>query len=236
MNETPKFPQTPEGIKAWLESVGSADLKALTDSMASGLGTTAFGGRGFSGAPDGRASSEIELPEPPDEISLLTVYLSLDDTDPPVWRRLTVPGDLDLEEVHDVVQAAMGWTDSHLHRFHLGDAWSGAHFLTESDVDEGEVGTTETEARLDQVLRDSGDELGYTYDFGDGWNHTLRLESVVAVTPTTDASQTASSSICIDGAGACPPEDVGGIPGYEEMAEWARHGYGSAHAPQGHVL
>lgn len=233
MNETPEFPQTPEGMKAWLESLGSADLKALTDSMAGDLRAAASGVEGFGAASAERASNETQLPEPPDEASLLTVHLSLDDTDPQVWRRLTVRGELSLDEVHHVVQAAMGWTDSHLHQFYLGDAWSGAHFLTAFDLDEGEVGTTETEARLDQVLRTPGDELGYTYDFGDGWNHTLRLEAVADPASTAEVSDPGSPTICSDGAGACPPEDVGGIPGYDELAAWVRHGYDRAHAPQG---
>lgn len=181
--------------------------------------------------------SGIDLPEPPDQPVVLTVHLSLDDTEPQVWRRLTIPGGLDLEAVHDVVQVAMGWTNSHMHRFQLGKGRQRQFFLTGWDLDEGEEGVAETDARLDQVLRARGNTLRYTYDFGDSWDHTLRLESSAAVTPTTGASDTASASasppICLAGAGACPPEDVGGIPGYEEMAEWARDGYGSAHAPQG---
>ncbi len=236
MNQTPEYPRTPEGMKAWLESLGSSEIQALTATMASGLRAPGAGGSAL-GLREASAN-EIELPEPPEEPVLLTVHLSLDDTDPQIWRRLTIPGDLDLGDVHDVLQAAMGWTDSHLHRFHLGDAWSGRHFLTGDDLDEGEDGTTETEARLDQVLRTAGDELGYTYDFGDGWNHTLRLESLVPLAPeppepTEPTNGTASRSVCLDGAGACPPEDVGGIPGYEEMAEWVRHGYDAAHAPEG---
>ncbi|MEO5743748.1 MAG: plasmid pRiA4b ORF-3 family protein, partial [Terracoccus sp.] len=169
MNQTPEYPRTPEGMKAGLESLGSTEVATLAASVASALGVSGTG----AGAAGGRDAelTELELPDPPDEPVLLTVHLSLDDTDPQVWRRLTVAGDLDLDDVHHVLQAAMGWTDSHMHRFHLGDAWSGPHFLTGDDLDEGEDGTAETEARLDQILRTAGDELGYTYDFGDGWNH-----------------------------------------------------------------
>lgn len=244
MNQTPEYPRTPEGMKAWLESLGSSEIEAITATMASGLSTPDAGRRAL-GRREAHAN-EIELPEPPEQPVLLTVHLSLDDTDPQVWRRLTIAGDLDLDDLHHVLQAAMGWTDSHLHRFHLGDAWSGPHFLTGDDLDEGEDGTPETEARLDQILRTAGDELGYTYDFGDSWNHTLRLESLspfAALEPTEPTEQTeqteptdstASRVRCLDGAGACPPEDVGGVPGYEEMAEWVRHGYDAAHAPEGH--
>ena len=231
MNQTPEYPRTPEGMKAWVEALGSTEITTLAASMAPGLGAprTEASARGLRGA----EPNEIELPEPPEEPVLLTVHLSLDDTDPQIWRRLTIPGDLHLAEVHDVLQAAMGWTDSHLHRFHLGDAWSGLPFLTQFDLEEGEEGTTEADARLDQVLRTPGDELGYTYDFGDGWNHTLRLESLAPLVPSEKTDATASRSVCLDGACACPPEDIGGIPGYEEMAEWVRHDYDPAHAPEG---
>ncbi|MEO6997547.1 MAG: plasmid pRiA4b ORF-3 family protein [Terracoccus sp.] len=232
MEQTPKYPHTPAGMKAWLETLGSADLNAVTASMARGLGAAASGDGAKAEAFIDPSSSEIELPEPPGQPVLLTVHISLDDTDPQVWRRLTMPGDLHLDELHEVLQAAMGWTDSHLHRFHLGDAWRGPHFLTGDDLDEGENGTTETEARLDQVLRAPDDELGYTYDV-DGWNHTLRLESLTVLEPTEGTSDTASRSACLDGARACPPEDIGGIPGYEEAAEWVRHDYDIAHAPEG---
>ena len=72
----------------------------------------------------------------------------------------------------------MGWTDSHLHRFFAGRAPDDDYFVTEYDVEEGDDGTPEAEARLDQVLREPGDRIRYEYDFGDGWDHELRLETV----------------------------------------------------------
>ena len=128
--------------------------------------------------PQDRRNPAIHLPDPPDAPVLLTVRISLRGTRPEVWRRFTIPGDLDLGKVHDALQQVMGWTDSHLHHFSLGDPYRSPYFLTEFDVDEGEHGTVETEARLDQVLHDPGDTLTYEYDFGDGWTHALKLESV----------------------------------------------------------
>ncbi|HET8987880.1 MAG TPA: plasmid pRiA4b ORF-3 family protein, partial [Humibacillus sp.] len=143
-----------------------------------------------------------------------------------------IPGDLDLGRVHDALQQAMGWTDSHLHRFSLGDPYGSPHFVTEYDVDEGEEGTLETDARLDQVLREPGDGLTYEYDFGDGWTHTLRLESfdpmpAPAASGAGDPSEASSAAyplVCVAGERACPPEDVGGVPGYEDAAAWVRGG------------
>lgn len=172
---------------------------------------------------------------------LFTVHLSLDQTEPLVWRRLTIPSHLTLAEVHEVVQAAMGWTDSHLHRFSLGPGFRGTSFLT--DFDEGEEGTHEGAVGLDQVLRKPGDTLSYAYDFGDGWEHTIRLEARSPLLDKgfdandADAADGASAAYlpvtCLDGAGACPPEDVGGIWAFHEMAHWARHDFDSEHAPQG---
>lgn len=89
----------------------------------------------------------------------------------PVWRRLELPGDLTLPRVHDVIQAAMGWTDSHLHRFRTGSDPRSAYFITEFDLDDGDDGLLENDVRLDQLVAEKGDQLWYEYDFGDGWDH-----------------------------------------------------------------
>lgn len=92
----------------------------------------------------------IDLPPPPDEASLLTLTIELRGSKPRIWRRLDV--------VHTLFQAAMGWTDSHLHRFQPGDAhgYSEPYFVTEGDEEEGDEGTREDVVRLDQVLRALG--------------------------------------------------------------------------------
>ncbi|WP_157073277.1 plasmid pRiA4b ORF-3 family protein [Kribbia dieselivorans] len=151
------------------------------------------------------------------------VRLDLLDTMPVVWRRLDLPGDITLPTLHDVIQAAMGWADSHLHRFRTGDDYGSPHFLTVFDVQEGEDGLLEDDVRLDQVITREGDALWYEYDFGDGWNHRLVVEEVLADPP--------SAPICLAGEMACPPEDCGGIPGYEALAEWVRSGYSDARLP-----
>lgn len=183
------------------------------------------------------ASEPISLPDPPAQPQLLTARLSLDDTKPPVWRRLTIPGDMHLGDVHEVLQTAMGWTDSHLHRFHLGEPWGGPHFVTDYDIEAGEEGVNELDVRLDQLLREPGQKLGYLYDFGDDWAHTLRLEkSEPMPDPSPGASEGGGAPaypvVCLAGAHACPPEDVGGIGGYEQMATWVRHGFDRANAPK----
>jgi hypothetical protein len=179
----------------------------------------------------------IHLADPPAEPVLLTVRISLRGTKPEVWRRFTIPGALDLGKVHDAVQQVMGWTDSHLHHFSLGDPYRSPYFLTEFDVEEGDNGTLETEARLDQLLHDRGDTITYEYDFGDGWTHTLKLVSVDPLpgsatsrpSGTAGASSAAYPLVCLAGKRACPPEDIGGVWGYEEAAAWLRAGGDDTH-------
>ena len=157
----------------------------------------------------------IELPEPPDEPSVYRVRVDLDDAKPPIWRRLDVLGDVTLEVLHALLQEAMGWSDSHLHMFQPGpkkELYRGPKFLTDFDVEEGEKGIHERDVRVDQVLRAKGDRLFYVYDFGDDWDHTIKVESV---RPATEDDVPA---MCVGGRNACPPEDVGGIHTYNDLA------------------
>ncbi|HTW18094.1 MAG TPA: plasmid pRiA4b ORF-3 family protein [Nocardioides sp.] len=164
------------------------------------------------------------LPTPP-EVRGFRVRLDLRGAKPPVWRRLELPGDLTLPQLHDVIQTAMGWYDSHLHRFRTGTDHRSPSFITQFDLDEGEEGMLEDDVRLDQLLAEKGDELCYEYDFGDGWDHRLVVEEVLAEPP--------SAVRCIGGRKACPPEDCGGIGGYEQLAAWVRSGYDDALLPEG---
>jgi hypothetical protein len=159
------------------------------------------------------------------EVRGFRVRLDLHGAKPPVWRRLELPGDLNLPRLHDVFQAAMGWSDSHLHRFRTGNDHRSPHFVTRFDIEEGVDGTLEDDVRLDQLLAQRGDELWYEYDFGDGWDHKLVVEEVLEEPPSTVR--------CIGGRMACPPEDCGGIGGYEELAAWVRSGYDDAQLPAG---
>lgn len=125
-------------------------------------------------------------------------------TKPPVWRRLEVPADLGLDQLHEVLQAAMGWYNGHLHVF--SDGWN------EYGLPDRELGHhDERTVRLSEILADVGDKIRYTYDFGDDWEHDIILEKVLPA----DAAVT--GSVCTAGKGACPPEDCGGVWGYQEL-------------------
>lgn len=170
------------------------------------------------------SDAQPKLLRRPRRVRGFRVRLDLLGAKPPVWRRLELPGDLTLLDLHDVIQAAMGWTDSHLHRFRTGSDHRSPHFVTEFDLDEGEDGVLEDGVRLDQLVRHKGDGLWYEYDFGDSWEHRLKVEAVLEEPPET--------VICVGGRMACPPEDCGGIGGYADLAAWVRSGYADSHLPR----
>ena len=162
----------------------------------------------------------------PEQVRGFRVRLDLMYAKPPVWRRLDLPGDLMLDELHGVLQVAMGWWDGHLHKFGVGnDRRRRAYLVTAFDVSEGDEGVAEDEVRLDQVVSAAGDRLFYDYDFGDGWEHVLVVEEVLDEPPPVP--------VCLKGRMACPPEDCGGMPGYEALADWVRGGYDPRSVPMG---
>ena len=134
--------------------------------------------------------------------------IRLEGIDPPVWRRVLVPGGANLSRLHGIFQAAMGWTDSHLHSFTIGDALYG---MQVEDYPEDEL--DETEHTVFVALRGSVRRFVYEYDFGDSWTHEVVVEDV------TWAPYVLKHGVCLDGGGACPPEDVGGTGGYAEFLE-----------------
>lgn len=143
------------------------------------------------------------------EPQLYQLYISIDGTDPAVWRRIVVDSSLSLASLHEVVQAVMGWENYHLHQFHVyGDI-----LYPEGILEEDGYGEVYTGMRLFNVADQPGGVMHYEYDFGDEWMHTLLLEEVLPL------PEDFSYPICLDGARACPPEDVGGVLGYEHYLE-----------------
>jgi Plasmid pRiA4b ORF-3-like protein len=136
---------------------------------------------------------------------VLQLRITLTDLTPAIWRRVRVPDTITLTRLHRVIQAVMGWTDSHLHEFRIG----GERYGT-PDPDWDAAGSVQPEqrVRLAQCLGRTK-TFRYTYDFGDCWEHRLTVEKVL---PIQDVPH---SPVCVAGANACPPEDVGGPPGYE---------------------
>lgn len=203
-------------VKQLLAGASPEEGRALLEGLLSGQVSSIFEKLHTDQAPTVRPA--------PADVRGFRVRLDLLGAKPPVWRRLDLPGDLTLPQVHHVIQAAMGWTDSHLHRFRTGSDSRSPRFVTPFDIDEGEEGVLEDDARLDQLLASGGDALWYEYDFGDGWEHVLKVEEVLDEPPATVR--------CLGGRMACPPEDCGGIGGYEELAAWVRSGCDAGLLPE----
>ena len=130
------------------------------------------------------------------------------DVAPPVWRRVLVTDDTTLHGLHEVIQVAMGWTDTHLYRFELdGAQYFDLEVLDDPDPDDRDART----ARLAELGLTKQRSFLYDYDFGDGWSHTVTVERV------GDVDVAASHPRCLAGARACPPEDCGGPPGYQDL-------------------
>ncbi len=134
--------------------------------------------------------------------------VSLLDAEPPIWRRVLVDGGSTLDHIHDVIQAAFGWWNYHLHEFEVEGTRYG---IPDPDDSWGDPSHDERRTTLDAIAGE-GSSFTYTYDFGDGWDHRVVVEKVLptAGTPTP---------ACIDGRRACPPEDCGGTWGYRELLE-----------------
>ena len=141
--------------------------------------------------------------------SVFQLKVTLLNTKPPIWRRILVDGSITLADLHEVIQAAFGWWNCHLHEFEIGRTRYG---VTDPDWDIGPPTTDERTIRLDAVA-DEGTSFHYTYDFGDDWRLKVTVEKVGHVDPGTAVPD------CIGGRRACPPEDCGGPWGYQDLVE-----------------
>ncbi len=138
--------------------------------------------------------------------------ITLMDTNPPIWRRVLIPAKTSLAKVHAVLQATMGWQNGHLHQFRTKTGrLETPIFYAEPDGESSDDVVDERKVKLSDVLKEENDSIYYDYDFGDSWEHDLVLEKIVK--GTADQKR----SICLEGELNCPPEDIGGIPGFYEF-------------------
>lgn len=134
-----------------------------------------------------------------------TLKITLLGSKPSIWRRFCVPGEITLDRLHDIIQIVMSWEESHLHRFTIND-----RRFSEKPEDEAD-GEEDADFALSDLVPKVKTKFLYEYDFGDGWEHALLVESINEVPEGHRACV-----CCMDGKRACPPEDVGGIDGYAE--------------------
>lgn len=138
------------------------------------------------------------------------IKVTLNGIEPPIWRRLDVAASVTLERFHAILQAALGWTNSHLHVFEIGRERIGIPYDLEYLADT--YTRSSRIVHLGDLVNRGVHSFTYEYDFGDGWMHTIEIEEVGERDFTLLAH-------CVDGARACPPEDCGGIDGYQRMLE-----------------
>ncbi len=148
---------------------------------------------------------------------VLQLRVTLDDTHVPIWRTVLVPGTYTFAELHQIIQITFGWQNYHSHQF-LVPTDGGQRIVivppepNEFDTDPlSEMRMNEEVTTLADVIPKMTSSLTYEYDFGDGWVHTITLKKVLPVSKET------SSPSCIAGENACPPEDCGGAPGYQDL-------------------
>ncbi len=133
---------------------------------------------------------------------LLQLKITLLYTKPPIWRRIIVQDNRTLRDLHRIVQIAMGWDDGHLHAFR--EKRSSREELPQS-------------RHLTDVFARKGAKVIYEYDFGDSWEHEIKLEKAEPFDPSRP------EPLCLAGELACPPEDCGGTPGYYAILEALRN-------------
>ena len=160
-----------------------------------------------SSAPRKKHKSSLSKP------CLITLRIELVGTTPLVWRRITLDGRSSFANLHHVIQAAMGWHDAHLHQFRLNNRYIGVPD-PESDAPDWHT-EDERKVFLNRVLTDET-VFTYLYDFGDGWEHRLHVEEY----DDSDDLRFGDSDAWVDaGERACPPEDCGGVGGFQDFLE-----------------
>ena len=143
-------------------------------------------------------------------MEIYRVHVSLREIQPLIWRRIELSSATTLKQLHRILQIAMGWEDYHLHEYIV----NGGRYGTPDPACDGpgEV-IRESGVRLANLLPREGAEILYIYDFGDYWQHDVRLETVFPVEPSIRYPR------IVDGGGSCPPEDCGGSGGYADLLE-----------------
>jgi hypothetical protein len=135
-----------------------------------------------------------------------------------IWRRLVMADTTPLPLLHRILQAAFSWKDYHLHEFRVGTVCFGV-----PDDEYPPPHIDESSVRLYQLAHEPGDHFLYLYDFGDSWEHDVVLEDMrPAGTPVTP--------VCLGGERAAPPEDCGGVDGYQQLVEALRDARHPEHA------
>lgn len=156
----------------------------------------------------------IEMdPVPAESPFYYIVHISIEGISPSIWRRIRIPGNCSLRDLHDIIQLSFGWRNYHLHSFYVENVeYTDIEFFEDGDGEE-------VEDELVFLIEDLGmardDSFTYVYDYGDNWDHTILIEDVIPAEAVPGEER--AFGVCIGGERAAPPEDCGGIDGYEEL-------------------
>jgi hypothetical protein len=138
------------------------------------------------------------------EVEVYQLKIVLSGIKPPIWRSIQVKNNITLPELHRIIQTVLGWQNYHLHSFLI----QGVEYAQPNPDLEGNV-SNETYKRLRDIVSTEGEKFEYLYDFGDNWEHEVTFEKVLPV------DKEKSYPVCLEGQRACPPEDCGGVWGYD---------------------
>lgn len=141
------------------------------------------------------------------EAKVYQLKITLCHSKPPIWRQVQVKSNINLSKLHQVIQIVMDWTNSHLHQFTINNQNYSQPFPEWQDM------LDEKDFKLNQLVTKVGKQFTYTYDFGDGWDHTVLLEKILKPEPKQ------LYPVCLKGMRACPMEDSGGLWGYYHKLE-----------------
>ncbi len=172
-------------------------------------------------------------------VPLYRLRISLNGAQPAIWREFVVPSDISLVNFHVVIQAVMGWTNSHLHLFRKKGVEYTFRYQSDNYWDEEDY-VDYSGMKISDLIADCGDSVVYLYDFGDSWKHTIELREVIQKIPIPVGAGAAAGDAdvaacdagagngpfflkCLAGERRCPAEDSGGIHGYHEMLKILRN-------------
>lgn len=149
---------------------------------------------------------------------IVQLKISLMDFKPAIWRRLAVPANYSFFDLHVAIQDAFGWYDQHLHHFFTDSPYKRNSQYKEialptPEMEDAEEVADERKLKISEYLNKPGDTVFYEYDFGDSWMHEVEVEKIINQVSKTKYPQ------ILAGANACPPEDCGGIGGYQHLLE-----------------
>lgn len=155
---------------------------------------------------DTKIMARTSVPRNSAGTTIVSLKVTLRGTKPPIWRRLLMADTMTLDDLHQAIQATMGWDDGHLHAFDIDGRQYGDRQTVDDVADENRL-------TLKGLLKSGVARFTYTDDFGDDWEHTVAIEKTQ---PAIDAEP---YPLCVAGKRACPPENCGGPWGYQQLLE-----------------